>query len=135
MRAAVFVFSTLTALATTSACSDETPPAPHPAAAQGTQTSPTPAGSEKLTIQAGTGTERFGVPGVAIRVTSCEGDSELATLTTDREGIASQAVSPGCYRATVTTVPSGCGADEVSTQQAEVKPGEPATVRFLIHCA
>ncbi|RDI64545.1 hypothetical protein [Nocardia pseudobrasiliensis] len=133
MRPAVFVFSALAAWATTSACASDNPPAPHPAAAS--QTTPAADAPEKLTVQAGTGTERFPVPGVAVRITSCANDTELATITTGRDGNATQPVAAGCYRATVTTVPSGCQADEVASDTADVKPGEPATVRFLIHCA
>ncbi|UGT63643.1 hypothetical protein [Nocardia asteroides] len=89
-----------------------------------------------VTIQAGTGTEMFGVPDVRVRITTCDTDTELATVVTDRDGTATHGVTEaGCYRATVLSVPGGCHPNEVATSTVVVKLGEPASTRFLIHCA
>ncbi|MBB5912879.1 hypothetical protein BJY24_001746 [Nocardia transvalensis] len=102
------------------------------ASAAATSSSGAPA---NLTAHTWTGTERFPVPGVGVRFTSCTDDSELGTATTGRDGNAGQNVPAGCYRATVTSVPSGCQADTAATQTTDVKLDEPATLEFLIHCA
>ncbi|MQY22263.1 hypothetical protein [Nocardia macrotermitis] len=99
-------------------------PSSAPASAQGT-----------VKVQAGTGTERFPVPMVAVRVTSCAADAALATLTTGNDGAASGKFPPGCYRATVTSVPSGCAPDAVANARVDVKAADTAVAKFLIHCA
>jgi hypothetical protein len=95
-----------------------------PAAAQGT-----------VEVRAGTGTERFPVPMVAVGVSSCSADTVLATLTTGKDGAAARSFPPGCYRATVTSVPDGCQADAVANAQVDVKAADTAVAKFLIHCA
>ncbi|MFF0491358.1 hypothetical protein ACWDSJ_06090 [Nocardia sp. NPDC003482] len=136
MRSAIFAFSVFAAVVTITGCADDKPTVTAtPSHADAAQKSEPSGPGGQLTVQAGTGTERFPVPGVAVRVTSCENDSELATITTGKDGNASQQVSAGCYRATVTTVPSGCQPDAVASETADIKVDEPATVKFLIHCA
>lgn|GEM_PF-2694393 len=86
-------------------------------------------------VQAGTGTERFPVPMVAVGISACAAGPVLTTLTTGRDGAATQKFPAGCYRATVTSVPAGCQADAVANAQVDVKPADTATANFLIHCA
>jgi hypothetical protein len=132
MHSTLLALSLFTAALAAAGCTDQAP-----AAGPGSTTSAAaPAGaSGALTVQAGTGTERFPVSGVAVRVTSCSADSVAATLTTSKDGTATQKLSAGCYRAAVTTVPSGCQPDAVADTTAEVELNDTTTVRFLIHCA
>ncbi|MBO0852450.1 MAG: hypothetical protein J2P18_01620 [Nocardia sp.] len=88
-----------------------------------------------LTVQAGTGTEKFPVPGVAISVTSCSTNAEVANQTTDTTGAVNVHVAAGCYKATVKSVPTGCSPDAVADAKTDVKEGTKATLNFLIHCA
>jgi len=108
------------------ACSarGNSPGAQAPAAAVGT-----------VKVQAGTGTERFPVPMVAVGISTCAASAVLATLTTGHDGAATGKFPAGCYRATVTSVPDGCQADAVAKAQVDVKPADIATANFLIHCA
>ncbi|WP_216901034.1 hypothetical protein [Nocardia alni] len=130
MRRVLFALSILAAvvltLPTATGCSS-------PAKSPGTPKSPTSQGTVK--VRAGTGTERFGVPMVAVNLTQCGANSVVAKLTTGNDGAATQTVPAGCYRATVTSVPSGCQADAVSNAQVEVRPDETAATEFVIHCA
>lgn len=96
----------------------------------------TPAAAEGVVkVQAGTGTERFPVPMVAVGISACAASAVLATLTTGHDGTATGKFPAGCYRATVTSVPDGCQADAVAKAQIDVKPADTATANFLIHCA
>ncbi|WP_067660759.1 hypothetical protein [Nocardia harenae] len=146
MRSALLAVSLLTGALAVAGCADGssgTAPAavgssltvggePSPSAAATT----TPVAGTPVTIQAGTGTEMFGVPDVTVRITTCDTDTELATVVTDRDGTATQGVTEaGCYRATVLSVPGGCHPNEVASSTVVVKLGEPASTRFLIHCA
>jgi hypothetical protein len=104
----------------------------HPSSAA--PTSP-PSATGTLTVQAGTGTERFPVPGVAVHITACSANTAATDLTTDQNGTVTEHVPAGCYRAAVTAVPSGCGPDAVAEATADVKPNDTASLYFLIHCA
>ncbi len=130
MRRVLFALSILAAVVLTlpaaTGCSS-------PATSPGTPKSPAAQGTVK--VRAGTGTERFGVPMVAVNISQCGGKDVIATLTTGNDGAATKTVPAGCYHATVTSVPSGCQADAVSNAQVEVRPAETAAAEFLIHCA
>lgn len=130
MRRMLLALSTLAAILLT------LPAAGCSASSGGSAAPSTPAApSGTVQVQAGTGTERFPVPSVAVRVTSCTSDAALATLTTGKDGAASRSFPPGCYRATVTSVPSGCSPDAVANAQVDVKAADTAVAKFLIHCA
>ena len=130
MRRVLIALSMLAAvvltLPVTSACSarGNAPSTRAPGAAEGT-----------VKVQAGTGTERFPVPMVAVGISACAASAVLATLTTGHDGAATGKFPAGCYRATVTSVPDGCQTDAVAKAQVDVKPADTATANFLIHCA
>ncbi|WP_157121122.1 hypothetical protein [Nocardia miyunensis] len=132
MRRMLFALSALAAILLTlpaAGCSAS------PGGGSAAPSSPAAATSGTVKVRAGTGTERFPVPMVAVRVSSCSSDKALATLTTGNDGAASRSFPPGCYRATVTSVPSGCAPDAVANARVEVKPDDTAVATFLIHCA
>ncbi|BCK53107.1 hypothetical protein NWFMUON74_08790 [Nocardia wallacei] len=142
MRTAISAFCVLAAAITLSGCSgdesaDSKPVAVSSAASAASETPASAAGTPaNLTVHAWTGNEHFPVPGVGVRFTSCADDSEVGTATTGRDGNAGHTVTAaGCYRATVTSAPSGCQADEAASGTADVKLDEPVTLEFLIHCA
>ncbi|RDI46149.1 hypothetical protein [Nocardia mexicana] len=118
MPTAFLTFPLLAAAETLFGCPSDNSSGDTHAAESGASQASAPAGAaatpaageavEGLTVQAGTGTERFLLPSVAVRITSCENDSELSTLTTGRDGTATYNAADGCYRAAVTTAPSGC---------------------------
>ncbi|MBU3064765.1 hypothetical protein KO481_24955 [Nocardia sp. NEAU-G5] len=129
MRRMLIALSMIAAVVLTlsvAACSAQgnAPSAQAPASAEGT-----------VKVQAGTGTERFPVPMVAVGISACSASAVLATLTTGHDGAATRSFPVGCYRATVTSVPDGCQADAVANTQVDVKPAGTATANFLIHCA
>ena len=130
MRRMLFALSALAAILLT------LPAAGCSASPGGSSAPSTPAAPQgTVKVQAGTGTERFPVPMVAVRVTRCSGNDAVATLTTGNDGAASHSFAPGCYKATVTSVPSGCSPDAVANAQVDVKPADTAVATFLIHCA
>ncbi|MFC8042171.1 hypothetical protein [Nocardia sp. NPDC057353] len=126
---------TTTAAAGSSLTTGAQPSSGTPAGTSGAAPSTTTGGTP-ITIKAGTGTEMFGVPDVRVRITTCDTDTELATVETGRDGTATHPVTEaGCYRATVLSVPGGCHPNEVASTTVVVKLGEPASTRFLVHCA
>lgn len=147
MRSALLAVSLLTGTLALASCAADDTAGTTPAAAESSLTvggepttsaaaTTTAVAGTPVTIQAGTGTEMFGVPDVRVRISACDTDAELATVVTDRDGTATHGVTEaGCYRATVLSVPGGCHPNEVATSTVVVKLGEPAATRFLIHCA
>ncbi|MBF6171439.1 hypothetical protein [Nocardia blacklockiae] len=141
MRTVIPAFCLFAAAITLAGCSGgdstDSKPAAVSSAVQASGAPTSAAGTPaNLTVHTWTGNEHFPVPGVGVRFTSCTDDSEVGTATTGRDGNAGHNVTTaGCYRATVTSAPSGCQADETATGTADVKLEEPVTLEFLIHCA
>ncbi|MFJ1458188.1 hypothetical protein [Nocardia wallacei] len=142
MRTMISAFCLLAAATALAGCSGDNSSESKPAAVTSAVQASVTAGPESkpgtpgnLNVHTWTGNERFPVPGVGVRFTSCSGDSEVGTATTGRDGNAGQTVPAGCYRATITSAPSGCQADEAASETADVKLEEPTTLEFLIHCA
>ncbi|WP_280316868.1 hypothetical protein [Nocardia wallacei] len=139
MRIAIPAFCLFAAAITLTGCSGDDSTDSKPVAVSSTAASEASASAPgtpgNLTVHAWTGNEHFPVPGVGVRFTSCTDESEVGTATTGRDGNAGQNVSAGCYRATITSAPSGCQADATASETADVKLDEPVTLEFLIHCA
>lgn len=140
MRIAISASCLLAAAITVAGCSSDDSTDSKPVAVSSVaQTSGAAASADSapgnLTVHTWTGNEHFPVPGVGVRFASCTDDSEVGTATTGRDGNAARNVPAGCYRATITSAPSGCQADAAASETADVKLDEPTTLEFLIHCA
>ncbi|WP_139347783.1 hypothetical protein [Nocardia donostiensis] len=88
-----------------------------------------------LEVQATNGPDEFPVQGLAVGVTKCSPGLVLSNLTTGSDGTAGANLPADCYRAQVTTVPTGCQLDGPAYIDVDVRPQQTATAQFRLRCA